>query len=200
MDTDDDDKTPVANEAAHLDPAYVIGEIHSALVALTSDATEPDSFDTAVNDPKNGASWRQSVEGETAHFKAKGVYSYEDQERVRQRLSQLKKRPIKAKWIFKRKTDKDGNLFAKSCCVAKGFTQIPGVDYVESYAPVINDVTARTVFTIGLNKGYDFQVYDVNAAFLNGDLEEEIYLELPEGFDHPPGTIVQLCKAMYGLV
>ena len=61
-------------------------------------------------------------------------------------------------------------------------------------------MTARTVFTIGLNKYYDFQVYDVNAAFLNGDLEEEIYLELPEGFDHPPGTIVQLCKAMYGLV
>jgi len=105
------------------------------------------------------------------------VYSYEDQERVRRHLKDLNKRPIKAKWIFKRKIDKDGNVFAKSRCVAKGFTQVPGVDYVESYAPVVNDVTARTVFTIGMNKGYDFQVYDVNAAFLNGELEEEIYLK-----------------------
>ena len=91
-------------------------------------------------------------------------------------------------------------MFAKSRCVAKGFTQIPGVDYMESFSPVLNDVTARTIFTIGLNRGYDFQVYDVNAAFLNGELEEEIYLELPEGFEYPAGTIVRLRKAMYGLV
>ena len=128
------------------------------------------------------------------------MFTYEDQTKVRQRFQELNKKPIKAKWIFKRKSDKDGNLFEKSQCVAKGFTQIHVIDFNETFAPVINDVTTRTVFTIGLNMGYDFQVYDVNAAFLNGDLDEEIYLELPEGFDHPAGTIVRLRKSMYGLV
>ena len=53
---------------------------------------------------------------------------------------------------------------------------------------------------MGLHKGYVNRVYDVDASFLNGNLEEEIYLELPESFDEPAGTIVRLNKEMYGLV
>ena len=95
------------------DDGEVIGDIHSALLALTSDAIEPDTFTSAINDPQNGDSWRASVTNESQHFKEKGVFTYEDQTKVRQRLKELNKKPIKAKWILKRKSDKDGNLFAK---------------------------------------------------------------------------------------
>ena len=88
----------------------------------------------------------------------------------------------------------------KARCVAKGYTKIEGLDYQEAFAPVVNEVTSRIVFGIGLKRQYSTKVYDVDAAFLNGDLEEEIYLELPKGFNEPEGTIVRLNKSMYGLV
>ena len=90
--------------------------------------------------------------------------------------------------------------------VAKGFTQIPGVDFTDNYSPVVNDVTFRVVVARMLIENLKGKVVDIDNAFLNGDLEHEIYMKIPEGYDEVLNQDVDKkdCliyqKAIYGLV
>ena len=90
--------------------------------------------------------------------------------------------------------------------VAKGFSQIPGVDFTDNYSPVVNDVTFRTVVARMIIENMKGKVVDIDNAFLNGDLEHEIYMKIPEGYDEVinPGVDKEDClilqKAIYGLV
>ena len=65
--------------------------------------------------------------------------------------------------------------------VAKGFSQTPGVDFTDNYSPVVNDVTFRVVVARMIIENMKGKVVDIDNAFLNGDLEHEIYMKIPEG-------------------
>ena len=67
--------------------------------------------------------------------------------------------------------------------VAKGFSQIPGVNFTDNYSPVVNDVTFRVVVARMIIENLKGKVVDIDNAFLNGDLEHEIYMKIPEGCD-----------------
>ena len=90
--------------------------------------------------------------------------------------------------------------------VAKGFSQIPGMDFTDNYSPVVNDVTFRVVVARMLIESLKGKVVDIDNAFLNGDLEPEIYMKIPEGYDEVRNKDVDkedcliLQKAIYGLV
>ena len=90
--------------------------------------------------------------------------------------------------------------------VAKGFSQIPGMDFTDSYSPVVYDVTFRVVVARMLIQNLKGKVVDSDNAFLNGDLEHEIYVKIPEGYDEVINKDVDkencliLQKAIYGLV
>ena len=90
--------------------------------------------------------------------------------------------------------------------VAKGFSQILGVDFTDNYSPVVNDVTFRIVVARMIIENLKGKVVDIDNAFLNGDLEHEIYMKIPEGYDEVinPGVDKEDClilqKAIYGLV
>ena len=90
--------------------------------------------------------------------------------------------------------------------VAKGFSQIPGADFTDNYSPVVNDVTFRVVVARMIIKNMKGKVVDIDNAFLNGDLEHEINMNIPEGYDEVinPGVDKEdnliLQKAIYGLV
>jgi hypothetical protein len=89
--------------------------------------------------------------------------------------------------------------------VAQGFTQIPGVDFTESYAPVVNDVTFRLVLVIVMVCKLNRKIIDVETAFLHGILQEEIYMKIPDGYtDEMPGITDDHClllkKSIYGIV
>ena len=90
--------------------------------------------------------------------------------------------------------------------VAKGFSQIPGMDFTDSYSPVVYDVTFRVVVARMLIHNLKGKVVDIDNAFLNGDLEHEIYVKIPEGYDEVINKDVDkedcliLQKAIYGLV
>ena len=90
--------------------------------------------------------------------------------------------------------------------VVKGFSQIPGVDFTDNYFPVMNDVTFRVVVARMIIKNLKGKVVNVDNAFLNGDLEHEIYMKIPEGYHeviNPRDDIEDyliLQKAIYGLV
>ena len=89
--------------------------------------------------------------------------------------------------------------------VAKGFSQIPGVDFTDNYSPVVNDVTFRVVVARMLIENLKGKVVGIENTFLNGDLEHEIYMKIPEGYevinqDVDKEDCLILQKAIYGLV
>ncbi|GKE35484.1 retrotransposon protein, putative, ty1-copia subclass [Tanacetum coccineum] len=109
---------------------------------------------------------------------------------------------VRSKWIFKKKTDMDGIVHTyKARLVAKGYTQLYRVDYEEMFSPVTDIRGIRILISIA--KYYDYKIWqmDVKTAFLNGYLDEDIYMVQPEGFvdlNHP----IKVCKLqrfIYGL-
>ncbi|CAI7734514.1 unnamed protein product [Closterium sp. NIES-53] len=107
---------------------------------------------------------------------------------------------ITSKWLFKIKSDADGKIERyKSRLVAKGYQQKEKVDYKELFAPVVKPTTLRTLLAGATIKGWVVKQMDVTTAFLNGILEEEIFMAQPEGFDDGSGRVWKLKKALYGL-
>ena len=89
---------------------------------------------------------------------------------------------IGCKWIFKKKLKQDGSIEKyKSCLVAKGFKQRNDVDYFHTFAPMTRIVSIRVLITLASIHNLVIHQMDVKIAFLNGDLEEEIYMDQPEG-------------------
>lgn len=109
---------------------------------------------------------------------------------------------ITTKWLFRVKYTKDGRVDRyKARLVAKGFQQTAGVDYFNTYSPVIKPQTLRLLFTLAVSRGWVIQQVDINNAFLNGELKETVYIQQPEGFRSPssPNHVCKLIKALYGL-
>ena len=106
------------------------------------------------------------------------------------------------KWVFKIKRNPDGSVQRhKARLVAKGFHQTPGIDFHETFSPVIKPSMARVVLSIPVSKGWDVHQIDINNAFLNGILSEEVYMSQPIGFvdDQRPYFVCRLHRSLYGL-
>jgi hypothetical protein len=89
----------------------------------------------------------------------------------------------------------------KARLVERGFTQTYGVDYNETFAPVAKFTSIRSILALAALEDMDIHQMDVKIAFLNGELEEEIYMEQPQGFVHQGGEhlVCKLQKSLYGL-
>jgi len=114
------------------------------------------------------------------------------------------KRPIGCKWIFKTKRNPDGTINNhKARLVAKGYTQLQGIDYNEMFAPVSKMTTLRTVLSMANTRGWYIHQMDVQNAFLHGNLDEEIYMAIPQGIGHISheikNPVCKLNKSLYGL-
>src|SRR5260370_2122819 len=104
---------------------------------------------------------------------------------------------IKSKWVFKLKAD---GCFC-ACLVAKGFTQIPGIDYDETFSPVACFELLRLLLVLAVLENWEIHQMDVKLAFLNGILNKEIYMEQPQGFitAEQENKMCQLKRALYRL-
>ncbi|KAJ0860142.1 putative RNA-directed DNA polymerase [Helianthus annuus] len=144
---------------------------------------------TAVKDPN----WREAMKREIQALEANETWT----------LKELPegKRAIDSKWVYKIKYKPNGEIERyKARLVAKGFTQMEGVDYHETFAPVAKLVTVRTLLTIAIKRNWIIHQLDVNNAFLHGDLDEEVYMKIPQGFCKNNETkVCKLQKSLYGL-
>ena len=108
--------------------------------------------------------------------------------------------PIKNKWVFTKKCDKDGNLIKyKVRLVAKRCSQRPRFDYNETYSPVVRLETIRALLAITPIKKLLVQQMDIKEAYLNGTLKEHVYMKQPEGFEDGTNHVCLLLKPIYGL-
>jgi hypothetical protein len=141
----------------------------------------------------DAALWRQACDEEMQSLHENGTY-------VLQQVPAGVK-PLKCKWVFKIKRDAAGKVERyKARLVAKGCQQIPGVDYNDVYAPVSTQATLRVLLSFAAENEWEVDHLDVKTAFLNGDLEEELYMMQPPGYENgAAGVACKLQKALYGL-
>ncbi|RVX07394.1 Retrovirus-related Pol polyprotein from transposon RE1 [Vitis vinifera] len=109
---------------------------------------------------------------------------------------------VGCRWIYKLKYRPDGSIDRhKARLVAQGFTQTPGIDYFDTFSPVVKPCTIRLILALAVSFQWPVHQLDVENAFLNGDLEEKVFMTQPQGFFNPtyPTYVCKLHKALYGL-
>jgi hypothetical protein len=109
---------------------------------------------------------------------------------------------VTSRWLYKLKHVANGNIEKyKACFVAQGFSQVEGVDYDDTFVPVARYTSIRAVISIAIEMGWKIHQMDVKTTFLNGLIEEEVYIEHPFGFEvhGRESHVCRLMKALYRL-
>ncbi|KAK8628300.1 hypothetical protein V6N13_064009 [Hibiscus sabdariffa] len=149
------------------------------------DQDEPKTYQEAMSSP-NSEKWLEAMRSEMDSMSENQVWTLvEPPDEIK---------PIGCKWVFKKKTDMDGNVQTyKGRLVAKGFRQIHGVDYDETFSPVAMFKSIQILLAIAAFHDYEIWQMDVKTAFLNGKLEEDVYMTQPKGFVTPENA-GKVCK------
>ncbi|WVZ64516.1 hypothetical protein U9M48_014018 [Paspalum notatum var. saurae] len=151
---------------------------------------EPTTIDQALSDPD----WVNAMHEELNSFTRNEVWTLEAKPKGA--------RVIGTKWVFRNKQDDEGNIVRnKARLVAKDYSQVEGIDFGETFASVARLEAIR--FLLAYATHHDMKLYqmDVKSAFLNGYINELVYIEQPPGFEDPnnPNHVYRLSKALYGL-
>ena len=136
--------------------------------------------------------WRQAIDEELTSFDENNAWDLVDTPSNSSTI-------VPCKWVLKKKVSCDGEVRYRARLVAKGFVQQPGVDYDETFAPVIRFSSLRLLFALAVKLKLDINHLDVKTAFLNGDLKECLYMQVPEGMNVAKNKVLKLKKAIYGL-
>lgn len=171
-----------------------LSDEHQAFIGTIDKYPEPQSYSQA----KKLKSWNDAMEVEEVALESTGTWI----------ICSLPpgKTPIGCRWVFKVKLNADGTVERfKARLVAKGYTQREGLDFVDTFSPVAKMTTVRTLLSVSAAKNWSLHQLDISNAFLNGDLDEEIYMILPPGYAArkgetlPPNAVLKLQKSLYGL-
>ncbi|KAJ1520362.1 hypothetical protein ONE63_003497 [Megalurothrips usitatus] len=162
---------------------------------------ECDCVETMIMEPKNiymalngkyGDEWRSAMSEELLALEAKHVFEIVDRPKCVKVLS--------CKWVFKIKQHQDGSIERfRARLVARGFDQIKGVNYHKTDSPVIKKKTVRLLLAIAVQKNWVVHHLGVLSAYLNSPLEEEVYVEIPDGIESDRSKVWKLNKSLYGL-
>ena len=160
------------------------------LVCSTDEHAEPRTLDEAFGDDK----LRKAMMEEYVALKKNETWHLVP--------AQKGKNLIDCKWVLRVKRKSDGTIDRyKARLVAKGFKQRYGIDYEDTFSPVVKAATIRLVLSIVVSRGWSLRQLDVQNAFIHGVLEEEVYMKQPPGFESKsnPSFVCKLDNALYGL-
>ena len=155
---------------------------------------EPTTIQEAINHPTCGKQWEKAIQEEYDSLVKNYTWDLVPHPRNRQVVTN--------KFAFRHKKNEIAQIVrlkARLPVVARGFSQIYGVDYFDTYAPVVKLASIRILLAIAAIYNLEIHQMDVVAAFLAGELEEEIYMEQPEGFEVDNDLVCRLRKRLYGL-
>ena len=166
-----------------------------ATAVIARDAT-PESFSAAVRSSDSN-NWMDAMKAEISSLDKNNTWTLVPRSEARNILT--------PKWVFRRKevvTPENGDTVKyKARLCARGFQQIYGIDYTETFSPVVTFTSIRTLLALVAAMDLELEQMDVVTAFLNGNLDEVIFMEQPQGFKDPkfPDHVCKLLKALYGL-
>jgi hypothetical protein len=159
-------------------------------VAKTNSEGDPCTYADAMA-CSNMAEWELVCDAEKRAFDNMGVYNVVPRPKGQKVVGSC--------WVFRIKRGPDGAVLKyKACLVAQGFTQIEGIDYDDSFAPVAKLASLHAIMALAAECDLELHQMDVKSTYLNGELCEEIFMEVPPGFDIPDGMVLRLIKAVYG--
>ncbi|KAK1677680.1 hypothetical protein QYE76_038528, partial [Lolium multiflorum] len=183
----DDNEAPKRSKRRRIEKSF--GD--DFIVYLVDDT--PTSIAEAYASP-DADDWKEAVHNEMDSILSNGTWE------LSERPHGCK--PVGCKWVFKKKLRPDGTIEKyKARLVAKGYTQREGEDYFDTYSPVARLTTIRVLLSMAASYGLIVHQMDVKTAFLNGELEEEIYMDQPDGFvvKGEERKVCKLLKSLYGL-
>lgn len=176
------------NERSHRKPKYLQDYIYIAKEELP----DPLNIDEALS-REDAEEWKKAISEELNSHERKETWT------VIEEVPHGRK-AIQSKWVFKIKKSADGRLDKyKARLVAKGYSQTEGIDYDEVFSPVVRVCTLKTIIALAAELNLEMESMDVVTAYLNSDLKEEIYMELPKTDKHQTSNFCKLNKALYGL-
>ena len=154
---------------------------------------EPESFEEVQRLPPEEASkWQEAMEKELNSMRSLGVYSTTPLPEG--------KRAVGSRWVYRLKPTISGEPQYKARLVARGFTQQKGLHFTEVYAPTSRSESLRMLLASAAQRGFTVQHFDIDVAYLNANLEEELYMLPPPGFEEEGTNLVwKLHKSIYGL-
>ena len=151
--------------------------------------------ETTLKEARESAEWPQwekAIEIELNQLQQMGTWELVDLPEGR--------RAVGNRWVLLKKYLKSGQLDKyKARLVAKGYSQIPGMDFSETFSPVVHLETIRTILALTVNFDWEVTQMDVKGAYLNGNLDEEVYMLQPDGFGDGTNKVCHLIKTLYGL-
>ena len=165
-------------------------KVYTTIVALLDHFQEPSSVRQALQLPH----WKIAMEAKYSTLVRNGTWQLVPKTEGMH--------IVQNKWIFKTKLKADGSLDKfKAKLVAKGFQQHASVYFSDTFSPIFKAPTIRIIFTLVVAYNWDIQQVDINNAFLNGILHEDVYMCQPEGFvsSTHPTQVCKLIKSLYGL-
>ena len=159
---------------------------------LLTDAGEPEHFAEAMQGGES-IKWELAMEDEIKSLQKNKTWS----------LTKLPegKKVLQNRWVYRLKEEPDGSKRYKARLVVKGFQQRQGIDFTEIFSPVVKMTTIRVILSIVAAENLHLEQLDVKTAFLHGDLEEEIFMAQPKGFEvqGKENLVCKLHKSLYGL-
>lgn len=179
-------------ENVRLPEAFMAALTLSALQNPVNNALRPDpqSYSEAMKSP-DSRKWAEAIQLEYNSLMENGTWKVVNLPPGRKALT--------TKWVLKKKLGPDGDILKyKARMVARGFQQVEGYDYTETYSGVVKAAAYRLLFALVTLSNWTCHQMDVVTAFLNGEVLEEIYIHPPQGYAHP-GKVLRLLKALYGL-
>ncbi|KAM2856343.1 hypothetical protein PS2_000709 [Malus domestica] len=161
-----------------------------SFVAAIKDMDEPSTFRKAYTIPQ----WQNAMQEEFDALKAQGTWELVSPPQNRM--------VIRSKWVYKIKKNSDGSVARyKARLVAQGFSQEQGLDYSETFSPIVRHTTVWMILSLAAIRKWELRQLDIKNAFLHGELQEEVYMKQPQGFvdQTNPNYVFKLVKSLYGL-